>query len=852
VAFAALCIPFRTHGYGVIPNFLQAYGIVLGASEVLTSVLLLWRARSSPDGRLATLAATYAFSAPLIIANVVTLPGVTAPPGSFPFQAAPWIWVFWHVGWGAGMVMFALSPGRAASRPELRWLLALALSVAAIAAALYDVGLPRILNADGTFPPFLYALYLLALAICVVALQTMVRRWRRLTTLELWVVVAVLALALDVLFTMISTVRFSLGFYVARILGMVSGTVVLAALFNDFARLIRRADVLDQYAILAEHLPQVAFITDAERRCLFVNSAWTELTGQTPDAAQGYGYRALMHPDDLAASLDLPLDNGQERAMRFRAVDGTAYRRHVVRAVPLRSDSFGEATGFVVTAIDVEDRARADAALHESDSRLRTFLETVPQIVWTADAGGWIDWYNPRWFEYTGQTPEEAAGWGWQAAHHPEDFPAVMERLRGQDGSFQWFLTRIVPDLDEHGRVQRWYGSNTNIDAQKRDAQRSARIARIMQEAFLPERLPQRSDLRFDALYLTAESEAFVGGDWYDAFTLPDGRILISCGDVAGHGLDAAILAGRFRQSIALAGLEDADPARVLARVNRIAMLQGEGITTAVVAVLDHENWTLDYALAGHPPLVVATPTEIPRTLASGGLPLGVLENASWDTVTVALEPDAVVIFYSDGVTEFAHDIMAAEQRLCEAANKIAGDGRIARPALAVKEFVMGGAAPRDDVAILVVQLSPSAADHTREEGDLTKKWRFHSSDALTAHNARKALAEYLASRAANASDLYEAELVIGEAIANTVEHAPGLVEVFIDWRAERPALTVRDTGPGFAVEGGALPIDAMAEDGRGMFLIHALASDVVVRRSPGFGTELSCVLPVRRAETAA
>ena len=315
----------------------------------------------------------------------MTLPGVAAPPGTYPFQAAPWLWVAWHVGWGAGVAIFAFAPWRAERHPELRWLVGALAAASVIVVTITSARLPVILNADGTFPPSLYALYALALAIyAVILVRTIVRR-RVLTALEIWVAVAVVALALDALFTTISSVRFSLGFYVARSLGMVSGTVVLIALFNDFARLIRRADVLDRYAVLAEHLPQIAFIVDADRRCTFVNSAWTALTGQAPEAARGYGYRSALHPDDLAASLVVPLDSGRERTMRLRATAGD-FRRHAVRAVALRKGAIDGAAGFVVTAIDVEDRDRARVALEESDARLRAFLDAVPQIVWTADA----------------------------------------------------------------------------------------------------------------------------------------------------------------------------------------------------------------------------------------------------------------------------------------------------------------------------------------------------------------------------------------------------------------------------------------------------------------------------------
>src|SRR5665213_1247052 len=110
----------------------------------------------------------------------------------------------------------------------------------------------------------------------------------------------------------------------------------------------------------------------------------------------------------------------------------------------------------------------------------RVVADAVPQMMWSARADGWIDWYNARWYDYTAQTPDEASGWGWQAVHHPEDLPKVMLawprsiatgepfemefRLRGADGQFRWFLTRATPLRGDDGRVARWFGTNTDID----------------------------------------------------------------------------------------------------------------------------------------------------------------------------------------------------------------------------------------------------------------------------------------------------------------------------------------------------------------------------------------------------
>ncbi|MER3479522.1 MAG: hypothetical protein C4327_03300 [Meiothermus sp.] len=126
--------------------------------------------------------------------------------------------------------------------------------------------------------------------------------------------------------------------------------------------------------------------------------------------------------------------------------------------------------------------ARLYRQLQEREQELRTLAETIPQLAWMADQSGYIFWYNGRWYDYTGATPAEMEGWGWQKVHDPEVLPKVMERwgeslrtgqpfemvfpLRGRDGRFRQFLTRAVPLRDHKGRVIRWFGTNTDITQQ--------------------------------------------------------------------------------------------------------------------------------------------------------------------------------------------------------------------------------------------------------------------------------------------------------------------------------------------------------------------------------------------------
>jgi PAS domain S-box-containing protein len=122
-------------------------------------------------------------------------------------------------------------------------------------------------------------------------------------------------------------------------------------------------------------------------------------------------------------------------------------------------------------------------ALQESEDRFRTLADNIPQLCWMANFDGWIFWYNKRWYEYTGTTPEQMEGWGWQSIHDPEMLPQVLERwkssiatgkafdmtllLRGPYGVFRPFLTRVVPIFDREGKVVRWFGTNTDISERK-------------------------------------------------------------------------------------------------------------------------------------------------------------------------------------------------------------------------------------------------------------------------------------------------------------------------------------------------------------------------------------------------
>ncbi len=117
------------------------------------------------------------------------------------------------------------------------------------------------------------------------------------------------------------------------------------------------------------------------------------------------------------------------------------------------------------------------------DIRMRVIAEALPQIVWTARPDGWIDYFNKRWFEYTGYTFEETQGWDWKPVLHPDDFERTVHawtnslrsgealeieyRLKRFDGSYRWHIGRALPVQNSDGEITKWFGTCTDVQALK-------------------------------------------------------------------------------------------------------------------------------------------------------------------------------------------------------------------------------------------------------------------------------------------------------------------------------------------------------------------------------------------------
>ena len=642
---------------------------------------------------------------------------------------------------------------------------------------------------------------------------------------------------------------------------------------------------LHHFREFADTLPIMICQMSPAGALVFANAAWYAVTKlpRDPSSFETENWQRLIHPDDsivVVAAIANAVAQSLAFAFAYRLrghcdESPNAYRWYHARANP-QSDA-AHFQGWIISIVDIQETRSREAAERElreqatkRENEFKALAEAVPQIVWTADASGSIEWYNHGWYDYTGQTRDEATGWGWQGVLHPEDFPKIMKqwtegleigeklemefRLRGRDGRFRWFLTLVNPYKDESGKIVRWFGTNTDIHERKQNFERSNRIAQTLQEVFLPERLPQTPSITFDALYVPAESDALVGGDWYDAFTLDDGRIVVSIGDVAGHGLDAAVIAGRLRHTIFTEGFDNPDPAQILKKADRILRAQSSIIATALVAVIDTTTGVMTYATAGHPTPIVATNGKRAFHLADGSAPLGtgfISSGLITETHVFTIEPDSMLVFYTDGITEFTRDIFYGQEQLLQAIDAM-NAGEMPQSANDIYQAVVDGRTTPDDIAVLLARFKSSRLSETRRPSSLTKQWRFHSSHSYSARSARHELMTFLRLHSADSDGLFCSENIIGELLANTVEHAPGLVEIEIDWTESAPTLTMRDAGPGFLPKHDpGLPTNDLEEDGRGLFLIRRLSDDVSINAAPGFGAEIVVRLPVKRDSAA-
>lgn len=227
----------------------------------------------------------------------------------------------------------------------------------------------------------------------------------------------------------------------------------------------------------------------------------------SPEEAAGgslESYVRAIHPDDrkqVEDEIQASIERRGDYEAEYRIVQPDGSVRSVIARGRVECDAAGNPISLPGVVLNITERKQIEKALKESEIKFRQLANSIPQLAWMANPDGWIFWYNEQWYEYTGTTPEQMEGWGWQSVHDPEMLPDVIEGwqasistgrpfemefpLRNAQGEFEWFLTRVNPFKDASGQILLWFGTNTNVTYQRRlveekqqllESERAARI----------------------------------------------------------------------------------------------------------------------------------------------------------------------------------------------------------------------------------------------------------------------------------------------------------------------------------------------------------------------------------------
>jgi PAS domain S-box-containing protein len=243
---------------------------------------------------------------------------------------------------------------------------------------------------------------------------------------------------------------------------------------------------------LFESMQEGFFVAEAMRdsqrrivdfRYVEVNPAFEIQRGHAPNVAPGRSIRELLPqvPDELMHAYAEVVDTGQPRQFEIDlgAVNGRWYE--------VRARTAEDPERIVVLLLDITARKKVEVALRRSEAQFRRLAQAMPNQAWTARADGVLDWFNDRVYDYAGVTVGDLEGDRWRSLVHPDDLAGVMAgwalavasetpyqaefRLRRADGNYCWHIVRALPIFSEEGGIDRWIGTNTDIEVQKRTAE---------------------------------------------------------------------------------------------------------------------------------------------------------------------------------------------------------------------------------------------------------------------------------------------------------------------------------------------------------------------------------------------
>ena len=662
----------------------------------------------------------------------------------------------------------------------------------------------------------------------------------------------------------------------------------------------------DQFRSMFESAAVGVAHVDLEGRFVRVNRAFAGIVGREPEALEGLRFHDITHPDDLEADTALSAELGAGRipsySMRKRYVrpDGEVVWVNLTGSTAPAPD--GTPAHFVAVIEDIT----ADIEREADERRARELAELTAEVISRMDqvateaeqAQAITDTLVPAFADFaTVEAPGEhdaplaashvdparvadlielrthhrlaaedpsslsrvAAG----ERHRRDTSPEVRDQYdlaaRGRE-----LLDRLDPSsyvsvaIDLGGgragallaarsdRSRPGYG-DVDLEFLHRLAERvgisfaGAHLRRAehdiavrLQQALLPAKLADAASCEVAGRYFAIGEALDVGGDWYDSIALPDGRLLLVVGDVVGHGLEAAAVMGRLRAGLAALAARGHEPGRLLVELDAFARSpQGGDFATVVCAAVDPATGRITYASAGHPPLLVVDPWGEARWLdGAGSVPLCTFAVDERPEADADLQPGSLLVAFSDGLLERRG--ANVDEGLARVASTVPRWRHEALQALCdgVIADVTADEVPEDDVVVLALRFGDDATPFRR---------RLHA-DPRQLAAVRADLARWADARGLGRTTLSDLQLVVGEACANSVEHAygadgDGVVEVTVDVADAGLVVTVRDGGDWRP------PGDHSADRGRGTGIMEALTRSFT-RATDEEGTVVTMTVP--------
>ena len=504
-----------------------------------------------------------------------------------------------------------------------------------------------------------------------------------------------------------------------------------------------RVRTMAELTATIESSPLAIALVDTDLRYRRVNQAYARVTGTPVEALVGSPVVADGYGVDLPGLCTRTLAGDRP----IGDVEVTVDDRHLtLSCFPVRLDG-GEVVGVALMLLDVTERRRL-AQLEVETERLRATAELTLKLTEAQQLAGFVSWdYDVeagrvRWSgpvrEIFGVDFTEGTLADLGITVHPDDVDRTAEARHGllaEDRPFHLEHRLIRPDgsvldvfstgkvlRDEQGDRMRFWGTLQDVTG-IRAAERAARDAnrrveqtrtqleaehqalQMFQRAMLPAELPTVPGVQVAAEYLPVAERIDIGGDWYDAFLLPDGRLALAVGDVTGHDLRAATVMGQVRNAVRAYASEDPTPGDVLRRTNTLlSRLPDLDLVTMLYGVYDPGTHELLWSNAGHPPPLLRRGTGASALTDPGGLLLGVLPgDEPYPEYRLTLAAGDAILWYTDGLIDHRDtDPTVALQRLTDVFGASAGTDAD-RLVSTVSRQMLADGVQEDDICLLTL-----------------------------------------------------------------------------------------------------------------------------------------------------